>query len=179
MPHTKKSNILITIFGATGDLTARKLLPALANLYSEDYLPENSKVIALGRRDFDDISYLDFVKSKNKKPGNLQLLTDFLVYKKIDILDHDQYKELSRFLDELGDENSVRLFYLAVAPDLFIPIASNLATSQIVQNGANHHLLAFEKPFGTDLKSAKEINKVFQTFRQRVVNEFKGIFSRI
>lgn len=164
MPHTKKSNVLITIFGATGDLTARKLLPALANLYSEDYLPENSKVIALGRRDFDDATYLDFVKSKNKKPGNLQLLSEFLVYKKIDILDHHQYEELSRFLDELGDENSLRLFYLAVAPDLFIPIASNLATSQIVKHGSTNHLLAFEKPFGTDLKSAKEINKVLQGY---------------
>lgn len=165
MPHTRKNrNVLITIFGATGDLTARKLLPALANLYSEDFLPEQSRVIALGRRDYDTSSYIDFVKSKNQKVGTLDLLPHFLMYKKIDILDDNAYLELKNLLDDLSNENTTRLFYLAVAPDLFIPIVSSLANNRLALKSNPHHLLAFEKPFGKDLASAKKINATLQAF---------------
>lgn len=165
MPHTRKSkSIIITIFGATGDLTLRKLLPALANLYSEDFLKENSRIIALGRRDFTTTSYLEFVKSKNRNPGNLSLLSDILAYHQIDILDQNQYKNLKNILDDLSDENTLRLFYLAVAPDLFIPIATNLAETKIALKSSPNHILAFEKPFGTDLASAKKINGILQGY---------------
>ncbi|MGE4342417.1 MAG: glucose-6-phosphate dehydrogenase [Bacilli bacterium] len=164
MPHTKRNkHILVVIFGATGDLTARKLLPALTNLYSEDFLPENSRVIALGRRDFTTSSYIDFVKSKNTKVGNLDLLHDFLMYKKIDILNDNDYEYLKVTLDEICHEDTLRLFYLAVAPDLFIPIANSLATHHVAVKNNHHHLLAFEKPFGKDLESAKNINQTLQT----------------
>ncbi len=163
MPLTRKSkNIIIVIFGATGDLTARKLLPALSNLYSEDYLPENSRVIALGRRDFDNSSYIDFVKNKNDKQGNLDLLQDFVSYKKIDILDDKAYDDLRKTVDELSNEKTLRLFYLAVAPDLFIPITNSLATNRVALKANANHLLAFEKPFGKDLNSAKEINALLE-----------------
>lgn len=164
MPHTKRNkHILVVIFGATGDLTARKLLPALTNLYSEDFLPENSRVIALGRRDFTTSSYIDFVKSKNSKVGNLDLLQDFLMYKKIDILNDNDYEDLKVTLDEISHEDTLRLFYLAVAPDLFIPIANSLASHHVAVKNNHHHLLAFEKPFGKDLESAKKINQTLQT----------------
>lgn len=165
MPHTRKNkHLLITIFGATGDLTARKLLPALTNLYSEDFLPEHSRVIALGRRDYTTSSYIEFVKSKNNKAGNLDLLKEFLIYKKIDILNAEEYLELKSMLDEMSNPDTIRLFYLAVAPDLFIPIATNLAHRDVALKNNHQHLLAFEKPFGKDLQSAKEINQTLQTF---------------
>lgn len=163
MPLTKRnSNVLIVIFGATGDLTARKLLPALTNLYSEDYLPSGSRVFALGRRDFTTESYIDFVKEKNINPGNLDLLKDFVIYKKINILNQDEYAELNDLLNVYSDDNTMRLFYLAVAPDLFIPITHNLAESKVALKGNNQHILAFEKPFGKDLGSAKDINLVLE-----------------
>lgn len=162
MPLTKRSNVLIVIFGATGDLTARKLLPALTNLYSEDYLPSGSRVFALGRRDFDSESYINFIKEKNTSAGNLDLLHDFVTYKKIDILDSNEYTKLNELLNDYGDEGTLRLFYLAVAPDLFIPITNNLANHHVALKGVENHILAFEKPFGKDLGSAKEINSVLE-----------------
>lgn len=149
---------VITIFGATGDLTLRKLLPALTTLIKKG--GDDFTIIAVGRRDFTSEEYLQFVAESGVFNGKIDVLRPHLVYVKVNALEVETYDPLLTLIATYRQVNPhlESVFYLAVGPDLFIPIAANLAKLKLVIKGDLNSLIAFEKPFGHVHEEASDIN---------------------
>lgn len=148
---------VILLYGSTGDLTFRKILPALTYLKVNNLLT-NTKVIALGRRDFDDQAYYQFVKERNDEL-NINDLEGFVNYFKIEITKEEDYKQLKSYLDTISDENTKVLHYLAIASNLMKDSINALYNSGIASNNNLNHYLVFEKPFGNNYQEAQQINE--------------------
>jgi len=161
----------IIIFGATGDLTHRKLIPALYNLALNNELPKSLRVIGFARRDKTDQSWQEELKksnSENSRSGHDSKAWEKFVssfsYHRGDLNDPESYKELSKHLDTIESEKGInhnRLFYLSTAPEFFPAVLKNLKSAGL--NNANTNAwsrVIIEKPFGSDLKSAQELNQV-------------------
>jgi glucose-6-phosphate 1-dehydrogenase len=168
------------VFGATGDLTLRKLLPALYYRCRDGQVPEDSRIIGAARSDLDDAAYReravaslkDHVDKKDLDPDAIAKFLDRLHYVRIDAT---APKADWAALKAQLDPNRVRVFYLATAPDLYGPICRNLGAHHLVTEQSR---VVLEKPIGHDLESAREIihdvGEVFsesQTFR---IDHFLG-----
>jgi len=160
----KMKKLIITIFGSTGDLTSRKLLPAIAKLYHTNQIPEETLVICLGRKTYDTKTYLEEMNASAASPLNLNVLKDIVVYHQISITDENEYVLLVDLIKNQKDENTRELFYLAIGPELFPIVSKNINTSQLVTQGDLQQSIVFEKPFGHDLHSAKEINQMLWNY---------------
>jgi glucose-6-phosphate 1-dehydrogenase len=149
------------VFGATGDLTMRKLLPALYHRFRDRQIPEGSRIIAAARSDLGDDDYRGRAEEALRRhvaAADLdgEVVRRFLgtvAYARVDGAGEAGWKELTGVLDEPPER--VRQFYLATSPDLYGPICRNLAA-----HGAIHPLsrVVLEKPIGHDLASARAIN---------------------
>ncbi|MFA5692819.1 MAG: glucose-6-phosphate dehydrogenase [Acholeplasmataceae bacterium] len=153
-------NTIITIFGATGDLTARKLIPAITKLYLDNEISENTLVIALGRRDYNTDSFLTSLSDFNSNVINKDLLSKILFYYKMQITNPDDYNGLKTLINKYKDENTKLIYYLAIGPDLIKGVAKNLSDYNLITKNNPNERIVFEKPFGNNLKSAKEINNM-------------------
>ncbi len=166
----------IVIFGASGDLTRRKLIPALFQLFKEKLLPEPIKIVGLARQDLSDEQFRQNMKTallefaRSKPTANDQALRDFLSRLCFFRLDskNPNYGVLKKYLDSLhltAEEKTVtdnRLYYLATPPTAFWPIISQLAQADLFANSKDPCCwtrVIIEKPFGRDLESAKELNR--------------------
>lgn len=156
----------MVIFGATGDLSQRKLLPALFRRDASKQIPDHARIIGLSRLDYNQEQFrqfaLDalnkFVPAAELKP---ELVERFL--KRLDHLHNDVTKPegwgpLRDLLNEYPER--IRMYYLSVGPALFGTIAKGLASVGL--NGANDRLVV-EKPLGHDLASAQELNRQITT----------------
>jgi glucose-6-phosphate 1-dehydrogenase len=162
---------ILVIFGATGDLTRRKLYPALASLASEERLPQSFAVVAVGRRDKTSEVVREEAKSAAMAQGMTResdSLVDALLgrlhYLQMDFDDAGAYPRLSSFLTELDDMYGTRgnrIFFLAVAPQYFGTIAGHLHRQGMAENNIMRtwQRVVVEKPFGRDLASARELNQ--------------------
>jgi len=147
------------IFGGAGDLSIRKLLPALYMAHLHGNLPSATRIIAVGRHPYGHDGYIEFVQKdaqpfidvKNFDLQAWQGFLNLLHYVCLDATDREGYAELAR-LSRPGVE---RVFYLATAPTLFTSICDNLAASGLVDDTSR---VVLEKPLGHDLNSAREIN---------------------
>jgi len=170
----EKHPIIFTIFGATGDLAQRKIIPALMDLYCRDLLPENFKIVGFSRKDLSDDDYRIFAINsiENKKENHPQeKINDFISkihYKQGDIDNLENYQLLAQFLkkidSELGDCSN-KVFYLAVPPKLYQPIFENLSESGlgtpcIVEGEERWARILVEKPFGSDQDEARKLDKI-------------------
>lgn len=151
---------LITIFGSTGDLTSRKLLPAIEKLLKDHLLDEDTKVIAIGRRDFQTDDYLDYITKTAKTSLDIAYLKRHVEYFKLEVNELSDYQNLKNYIDNHEITFERKIFYLAVGPDLLKEIAINIGVSELVTKGDLSSSITFEKPFGQDLASAKEINQM-------------------
>jgi glucose-6-phosphate 1-dehydrogenase len=161
---------LFFIFGGTGDLTSRKLIPALYNLFLDGWMPVRFAIIGMGRTPLTDEQFRDelvkgvnqFSRSGKVKPEKWKTFAQNIYYQKSDISDADacaqQSKAISRFA-EAWEEEPVIIYYLAVAPRFFTTIAKNLARHKLARE-AEKSRIVIEKPFGHDLDSARELNKL-------------------
>lgn len=149
---------IITIFGSTGDLTIRKLLPAIKKLIEEGLLGKDTRVVAIGRREYTKKDYLDFVKRNAPHKYDVEMIAPYLEYFKLDIDNNKDYATLNELISSYGE--SRRVFYLAVGPDLIKTVATNIGISGLVKKGDLDASITFEKPFGQDLTSAREINNM-------------------
>ena len=147
----------ITIFGSTGNLMYKKLFPALHTLIEKKHIQEGSKIYCMARRDCTLDDYIEDAKKQVKEDLNWDIIIPFLEYIIIDINDKNDYSALKDKMKSDGIEESI--FYLAVPPKLFPMIASGISESGLINKGENNKRIVFEKPFGEDLASAKEINK--------------------
>lgn len=161
-----KKHLTITIFGGTGDLTNRKLLPALYNLFVTKELVDFS-IVVIGRRSFTYTSYCEsiheWVKQYARLPYRSSLFEEFiqhLYYYQMDFTEVTAYEKLQSFYQE--HEMNEHIFYFAVAPRFFEVIAKGLTT--YIPEAKNAGKVVIEKPFGEDLKSAMRLNETLESF---------------
>ena len=168
----KECSCIFTIFGATGDLTNRKLLPAFYFLEQERQLKENFRIICIARKEKSDEQYREEASSSIKKFSRIKVQDETLKkvlsrisYHRIDFTALDGYSSLKSKIENVSGEKCAhceRIFYLAVPSGLIGTIISNLKSAGLAerQNDGNpYSRIMFEKPFGHDLKSAKELNR--------------------
>jgi glucose-6-phosphate 1-dehydrogenase len=152
---------VIVIFGITGDLSKRKLLPALYHLFRQELLPEGTQVVGISRRPLTTEQLLDTVelcvleKDNVCDPEGLKRVQAAIRTVQLDPEAPDDYRELRELLDSLdGKKPRTRLFYMSIPAAAYPPIITNLAASGL--NGEQNRLL-LEKPFGYDLASAEKL----------------------
>src|SRR5213082_2108181 len=161
----------VVIFGATGDLTMRKLIPALYNIAADGELPPGVAVIGFARRKKTDEEFRkeqeESTRKFSRQPVRDEMWNGFgqsLFYHPSEFHDAAGYKSLAERLDKIDRERGTggnRLFYLAVAPDQFEPILKNIKEAGLnkAREGSWARVIV-EKPFGTDLETARELNAV-------------------
>src|SRR5271170_1160917 len=170
---------IIVIFGASGDLTKRKLLPALYHLKQTGLLPENFAIVGVARRPLGDTFAADMragiLEFGGVKEGDSKL-DDFIKkvhYFAMNFDDGDAYVRLKAELDGIAKANGIgnnRLFYLSVAPEYFPEIIDNLGAQGLAKQAQSAVRVIIEKPFGHDLESARELNRqVNSVFTERQV----------
>lgn len=150
----KYSNSALVLFGSTGDLTAKKILPALDQWY--EYAKPYDVIVCLGRRPLSNAEYLEFIEMK----GNLRLgnaLRSCIKYVSVEFNTPEDYEKLNRVFAQ--NEYLKRTFYLAVKPEGFVKISRHLSSAGIFQKNNSNHKLIIEKPFGNNFQSAKQIQK--------------------
>ena len=161
----------VVIFGASGDLTYRKLIPALYNLAADGDLPAALTVVGFARREKTDESFREELQDAAKKFSRSGLndevwksFSQRLFYHRSEFGEAEGYKSLAQRLDKLDEERGTRgnrIFYLSVAPSEFEGILKQLAAAGLnkAREGSWARVIV-EKPFGTDLPSAEELNTV-------------------
>ena len=173
MKQYEAPSTLIFLFGATGDLAKRKLFPSLYNLYIKGFLADNFAVIGVARRLKDDEDFRNWVTDSVQTFGQPdEKLSDFIshfYYQSHDVTDPKSYlelKELAEKLDSKYSLNGNRIFYLAMSPEYFGTVASQLKECGLTDT-TGFKRLVIEKPFGHDLASAIELNnKIRATFNE-------------
>ncbi len=162
------------IFGGTGDLAERKLLPALYHRDRDGQLPDECRLIGAARHGHSRKEYQEFgrkaleqfVAEEYLDEECVSRFLDRLDFLALDVTDDDGWDELKAKLDE-GDNGRIRAFYLAVGPSLFGPICEMLEKFELIDERAR---LVIEKPLGHDLQSAKDLNAtVAQYFQESQV----------
>jgi len=169
----EQMNCLMVIFGATGDLTSRKLVPALYRLEAKDLLPDGFQVVAAARKEYSKEQYLAHIRDKYEAYNQESLeeniwnkLADRWHYLPLEFGNTDDYLKLKQKLEGLEKDlgnNGNRLFYLAVSPQYFETIARQMKAHDITKREQGWQRLMIEKPFGRDAASARELN---QSLRQ-------------
>jgi len=160
----------IVIFGATGDLTHRKLVPALYNLAADGELPPGVVIVGFARRDKSDDEFRRDLEETTRKfsrqPVRDEIWNAFaqtILYHRSEFGDEAGYKQVTERLDEIDKSHGTRgnrLFYLAAGPDQFEAILKNLKAAGLNQTcKGSWARIIIEKPFGTDLTSARELNR--------------------
>ncbi|GAC1318466.1 MAG: glucose-6-phosphate dehydrogenase [Thermoleophilaceae bacterium] len=159
----------LVIFGATGDLSKRKLLPAIYNLAHEGGLPERFNLIGVSRGDIGDDGFRDQARESirefsRREPDEkvLSSLVGAMRYVRGTFDDDEMYAELGKAADEFDEEAELsfnRLFYLSTAPEFFPVIAEKLGEHELNRHEDAEVRIIVEKPFGTDLDSALELNR--------------------
>src|SRR5437764_1262119 len=161
----------IVIFGATGDLTHRKLVPALYNLAADGELPPGVVIVGFARRDKSDDDFRrdleESMRKFSRQPVRDEIWNAFaqsIFYHRSEFGDEAGYERLTKRLEELDKGHGTRgnrLFYLAAGPDQFELILKNLKAAGLNQTcKGSWARVIIEKPFGTDLASARELNRV-------------------
>ncbi|MBK8551209.1 MAG: glucose-6-phosphate dehydrogenase [Ignavibacteria bacterium] len=162
----------MVIFGASGDLTKRMLMPALFQLYCEKLLPENFTVIGFSRKELDHVSFRKLMQESVKEfnePDNFsedswKEFEKNIFYYSAGYHDINSYKHIKTELDKFDKKKNTdgnRLFYMAVPPDTIPVIIENLGLSGLNKTVREDSWtrIILEKPFGYDLESALELNK--------------------
>ncbi len=175
---------VFVIFGGFGDLTRRKLIPALYNLQVVGLLPENFSIVGIARRDLDDASYRKQLGADLREftPGAAdkidqrvwESLSERIHYLHGDFSDHELYHRLGETIGQCADQHgSTRnaLFYLATPPSQFSEVVAGLGSTDLAREDAGQwRRLVVEKPFGRDLDSARALNhEIGSVFDERQI----------
>ncbi len=154
------------IYGATGNLSRIKLIPALYHLDVEKLLPEGSKIVALGRRDWDQMKWQsevrDMLEAKAREGIDEVVFKRFcerMHYHKGDIKQAESYAELAGLLSDAKTFPQNKAFYLAVSPSDFGNTVELLSDAGLLEEDAGWSRVIIEKPFGYDLQSAQSLQR--------------------
>ena len=166
----RNSSTTIVIFGASGDLTWRKLVPALFNSYRKGRLPSGTRVVGFARRPYSDEDFRarlrDGVERFSSGTFDANLWNSFaalLRYFRGNLDVPEDYERLQTFLRELEGGPANRLYYLATAPTFYEPVVKRLGALNMADERAGWRRIVVEKPFGHDLASARSLNRTIHT----------------
>ena len=171
---------VLSIFGATGDLAKRKLLPAIYNLAHEGALPERFNLIGVSRGDIGDDGFQELARESisqfSRRPADEKVLAALVENMRYvpGSFDEDQvYEKLGEAAKELDEQAGIafnRLFYLSTAPSFFPVIAGKLGGRGLHETEGAEVRMIVEKPFGTDLDSARSLNReLLSVFDERQI----------
>jgi glucose-6-phosphate 1-dehydrogenase len=160
----------IVIAGATGDLTARKLIPALFHLYLNDGLPRRFQIVGCARTGMDDTEFRNKMESALRDADSLDQdqWPDFsaaLHYRQIDYDDLNSFSSLADLLKELDSSHNTqgnRIFYIALPPELYKTVAQMIGRAGLsaeMNNGNGWSRIVVEKPFGVNLETAMDLDR--------------------
>ncbi len=159
----------IILFGATGDLAKRKLFPAIFSLFKRGLLPKPFVMIGVARKEISGSSFQEHVLESLKEFGKFQSrdqeywnqFSQYLNYVAIDLKNQENYAKLYDAVTQVEKNQTLpgnRVFYLAIAPELFGPVSLSLKSSQLLETPGWKRLV-IEKPFGHDYSSAEALNE--------------------
>ena len=164
--------ITIVIFGASGDLTERKLIPALFSLYQKNRLPE-IRILGTSRSDFSNQGFRDHLlmglQNFSPDPVNKtkwQKFSKFIFYQSGNLTNELDYQNIAKILDGIESSPSNRIYYLAISPEFYHQTVLQLGRAGLARQNPGvdqpwTHVIV-EKPFGRDLKTAQELNETIQ-----------------
>jgi len=171
--HKRPSASLLFIFGGSGDLNYRKLSPALYNLFIDQWMPEKFGIVGIGRSEFSNDKYCErllegieqFSRRKGKANGQWKEFSQHVSYLQMDAENESEYQKIAEIVkakeQEFGEHPNV-IFYMAVAPQLVPDIAKKLGPLNICADTKCTRIVV-EKPFGHNLSSAHELNKLLMS----------------
>lgn len=170
MKEKNKRDQVLVIFGASGDLTYRKLIPAIFDIYMQKSLPDNFAVLGVARSAFSDDDFREKIKDgikefssfKDAKEDDINSFSQLVYYLSIQTDNADDYDKLKVKLEELDKKENTNgnyVFYLSTPPNLYPIIPKLLAEKGLNKEKGKIRSVVIEKPFGTDLKSAIDLNK--------------------
>lgn len=179
----------LVILGATGDLMAKKIVPALFHLFEKQELPQLFKIIGVARREFSDQAFQDYAReiiSQHTETKiaqkNVNNFIQLFSYQQGQFENESDYLNLARALGQVDDQWKVcanKLFYLAVPPQFYETIFKNLAQSGLTKPCSEKEgwtRIIVEKPFGKDLKTAKELDallgKLFKEAQIYIIDHY-------
>jgi glucose-6-phosphate 1-dehydrogenase len=162
-------NLIVVIFGASGDLTSRKLMPAIFSLKTQKLLPEKYAIVGVGRTKYSNDDFRvriseAIISYSEEKVTDKSLVEDFtrdLYYHSMDDYSEIGCSELKTALNEMSIKYSIAgniIFYMATPPSMYQIIAVNLAKSGLTNQENGFRRLIIEKPFGYDLESGRKLN---------------------
>ena len=168
-PNKKSEPTIFIIFGGSGDLTKRKIMPALYNLFLANWLPDNFQIIGTSSTKRSDQKYIEelesavneFSRTGKVKKDEWTKFSSHIMFQDADISDAGAFKPFGKLIEKYKKEWNQTpsiIYYCAVAPHFFCTIAGNIAKAKL-ENDPKTTRIIVEKPFGTDLESAKELNK--------------------
>lgn len=176
----KVTPTVIVIYGGTGDLTKRKLIPAFYNLYIEGWMPDKFAIIGLGRTELSDAAYkqhlyeglVEFSRSGEPDMEIWERFSDSLSYFPSNINDPASYQQLAVKLeafDEVWEVRATRLFYLSIAPQFIEKTTVNINEHGLAANPELDRIV-IEKPFGYDKQTAVALNQLLgSTFQEEQI----------
>lgn len=170
------SPLIFIIFGATGDLTSRKLLPAIFSLYKQQKLSQEMYVVGVGRRDFSQQEFTELMKKAVKQQKRFKIDLDEslwnsfaqnITYVKGNFEHTDVYNEIINVLESYDNKLGAcvpRFFYLATPPEHYETILMHLKETKLAegcgQGTINYTRVLIEKPFGKDLETAQKLDQL-------------------
>lgn len=167
-PEIRINDATLMIFGASGDLTGRKLIPALFNLFKNGYLADHCTIVGVARREKSDDSFRDEMKQELLEVIPSEQVTELwdafssmLCYQQTDISNPADFDQLKHRVESLEAERGLpgnRIVYLATSPNLFLTSIENLHGAGMIPPDATKMRVVIEKPFGHDLESARELS---------------------
>ncbi len=157
MSHT------IVIFGASGDLTSRKLIPALYRSFQRGRLPKPTRIVGVSRSQFSDEDWRKELASTTQQFAKRDFTTEsweafasHIFYQPGDIANEQDFGALSERLRKIEEgAKTDRVYYLSTMPQLYEPAIAQLGRAGLADDSNGHRRVVIEKPFGTDLATAK------------------------
>ncbi|MDX1943985.1 MAG: glucose-6-phosphate dehydrogenase [Pirellulaceae bacterium] len=168
----------VVIFGASGDLTSRKLIPALYSLFVKGRLPKETRIVGVARRPYTSDEWREMLAGTTRKfagsefnAEKWQAFAANVLYHPGDIDQPESFVELAKLLDKIeAGASATRVYYLATKPDLYAPACAQLGAAGLAEESRGVRRVVIEKPFGTDLKTAVALNhSVHQVFAEQQV----------
>jgi glucose-6-phosphate 1-dehydrogenase len=158
----ENKSAVFTLLGATGDLSQRKILPALYALFLDEKLPKQVEIIGFARRDLGDDGFRDFVKETLLKNDLWQTVDNkflsLLTYIKGDLNDPDSLQSINREIERYQkscESECLKLYYFSIKPEFYIPVIREIVAKDSNKDSVR---LLIEKPFGHDARTARDLN---------------------
>ena len=158
---------VIAIFGVTGDLARRKLIPSLYSNFIKGRTPERLRIVGVGRREWTDATLIDHAHQSLKNYAAAiyderawDRFRAMLSYSKVNLPQPETYRNLKDDLDALDNGYSNRLYYLSIAPEFYQDVICNLGALGMARENGGWRRIVIEKPFGYNMETAQTLNRV-------------------